>query len=166
MYYYEIFTTFYLEELKYLVVGGLCVNLHGVPRATYDIDIIISMDKPNILKLNRIMKELDYSPRLSVNPDDLAEPMIRSEWIRERNLIAFSYVHRDNQFQILDLILIHPFDFDDVYMRRVVKKGSMMEINLLAINDLIAMKQLSNRKQDLCDIEMLLLIQDFGVLPE
>ena len=37
MFYFEVFKAFYQEKIKYLVVGGLAVNLHGVPRITYDI---------------------------------------------------------------------------------------------------------------------------------
>jgi len=64
MFYFDIFRAVYQDRIKYLIVGGLAVNLHGVPRVTQDIDIIISTDKGNILKINKILKELNYVPRL------------------------------------------------------------------------------------------------------
>jgi hypothetical protein len=39
------------EDIDYLVVGGLAVNLHGIPRMTYDIDLMVSLDTGNIMKL-------------------------------------------------------------------------------------------------------------------
>jgi hypothetical protein len=37
--------------IDYLVVGGLAVNLHGVPRMTYDIDLMVLLESENILKV-------------------------------------------------------------------------------------------------------------------
>ena len=39
-----------LNKLKidYLVIGGLAVNFHGVPRMTYDIDLMLLLRPENI----------------------------------------------------------------------------------------------------------------------
>jgi hypothetical protein len=44
MYYFEILKELFDRKIDYLIVGGLAVNLYGVPRVTQDIDIIISFD--------------------------------------------------------------------------------------------------------------------------
>jgi hypothetical protein len=49
--YQTIFREFNRLEIDYLVVGGLAVNFHGVPRMTYDIDLMILLQSENILKL-------------------------------------------------------------------------------------------------------------------
>ena len=36
------------SKVRYLLVGGLAMNLHGVPRMTMDVDIILAMDEPNL----------------------------------------------------------------------------------------------------------------------
>ncbi len=64
MFYFDVLKTFYEEKVKYLVVGGLAVNLHGVPRVTNDIDIIISFDEINVRKIMRAASALGYVPRL------------------------------------------------------------------------------------------------------
>ena len=51
MYYFDILKEFFDRKIDYLIVGGLAVNLYGVPRVTQDIDIIIALDKENIFKL-------------------------------------------------------------------------------------------------------------------
>ncbi len=51
MYYFEILEGLYKSKVRYLVVGGLSVNLYGVPRVTQDIDIVIAMDRENVLKI-------------------------------------------------------------------------------------------------------------------
>ncbi len=74
MYYFEVLEALYNNRVRYLIVGGLAVNLYGVPRVTQDIDLIISTSKSNILKVISILKNLGYAPRLPVNPNDLTEP--------------------------------------------------------------------------------------------
>ncbi len=57
MYYFEILEGLYKSKVRYLVVGGLSVNLYGVPRVTQDIDIVIAMDRENVLKITSLLKE-------------------------------------------------------------------------------------------------------------
>jgi len=92
LYYFEIFEAFYLKKVKYLIVGGLAVNLHSVPRITQDIDIIISMNEEKLRKAIQTLEELDYISRLPVNPYDLSNSNIRNQWINEKNPHAFSFL--------------------------------------------------------------------------
>jgi hypothetical protein len=36
----EVFASFHKHQVKYLVIGGIAAVLHGVPRATFDLDIL------------------------------------------------------------------------------------------------------------------------------
>lgn len=84
MYYFEILEGLYKSKVRYLIVGGLSVNLYGVPRVTQDIDIVIAMDRDNVLKITSLLKELGYVPRLPVSPDDLANPDKVKDWIENK----------------------------------------------------------------------------------
>ena len=95
MYYFEILEGLYKSKVRYLVAGGLSVNLYGVPRVTQDIDIVIAMDRENVLKITSLLKELGYVPRLPVSPDDLANPDKVKDWIENKNLKAFSFYHKN-----------------------------------------------------------------------
>ncbi len=155
MFYYEILEKLFKHKIKYLVVGGLSVNLYGVPRMTQDIDIIISMEKENIVNLVKMLRDLGYEPRLPVDPSDLADTAKVNEWIDNRNLKAFGFYHPDAQYKSVDIVLVHPLDFDTAYSRKTVKKVRDTDIYLVSIDDLIEMKRSSGRKQDLSDIESL-----------
>ena len=111
MFYFELLKELFDRQIQYLIVGGLAVNLHGIPRVTQDIDIIILMTKSNIKKLNSVLKELDYIPRLPINPDDLMNPEIVKTWIKDRNLKAFSFHHKTDDYKGVDIVLVHPLDF-------------------------------------------------------
>ena len=155
MYYFDILEGLYKNMARYLIVGGLSVNLYGVPRVTQDIDIVIAMSKENILKIASLLKELGYVPRLPVNPDDLANHDKVKDWIENKNLKAFSFYHKKDHYKVIDIVLVHPLDFEKSFINRTVKKAKDIDIYLASIDDIIKMKKFSGRSQDLSDIEML-----------
>jgi len=155
MYYFEILEGLYKSKVRYLVVGGLSVNLYGVPRMTQDIDVVIAMDRENILKTTSLLKELGYTPRLPVSPDDLANPDKVKDWIENRNLKAFSFYHKNENYKVVDIVLVHPLDFEKSFINRTVKKAKDINVYLASMDDVIMMKEFSGRSQDLSDIEML-----------
>jgi hypothetical protein len=136
-------------------VGGLSVNLYGVPRVTQDIDIVIAMDRENVLKITSLLKELGYVPRLPVSPDDLANPDKVKDWIENKNLKTFSFYHKNENYKVIDIVLVHPLDFEKSFKNRTVKRAKDIDIYLASIDDVVKMKEFSGRSQDLSDIEML-----------
>src|SRR4051794_3611662 len=45
--------------VEYVLIGGLAVGAHGFPRATKDLDIVPSPDKPNLKRLATLLRQLD-----------------------------------------------------------------------------------------------------------
>jgi len=43
----DIFASFHKHEVSYIVTGGIAAVLHGVPRATFDLDILIAASSDN-----------------------------------------------------------------------------------------------------------------------
>ena len=155
MYYFEILEGLYKSKVRYLIADGLAVNLYGVPRVTQDIDIVIAMDRENVLKITSLLKELGYVPRLPVSPDDLANPDKVKDWIENKNLKAFSFYHKNENYKVIDIVLVHPLDFEKSFKNRTVKRAKDIDIYLASIDDVVKMKEFSGRTQDLSDIEML-----------
>ena len=155
MYYFEILEGLYKSKVRYLIAGGLSVNLYGVPRMTQDIDIVIAMDRENVLKITFLLKELGYVTRLPVSPDDLANPDKVKDWIENKNLKAFSFYHKNENYKVIDIVLVHPLNFEKSFKNRTVKRAKDIDIYLASIDDVVKMKEFSGRPQDLSDIEML-----------
>jgi hypothetical protein len=155
MYYFEILEGLFKQKIRYLIIGGLGVNLYGVPRTTQDIDLIISMDRDNVLRLVAMLKGLGYRPRLPVAPESLADPVQVRDWIDHRNMKAFSFIHGESAYKVLDVVLVHPLDFEKAFQRRTVKAVQGVDVNLASIDDLIEAKKFSGRPQDLSDIVLL-----------
>ncbi len=88
--YHAIFKKLNKFGIDYLVVGGLAVNFHGIPRMTYDIDIMILLRRDNILNLVTILIEWGYKPKIPVDPRDLADEVKRNAWMQEKGMKALN----------------------------------------------------------------------------
>ena len=75
-------------QVEYIVVGGLAVNFHGIPRMTYDIDLMISLEPKNILKLVSTLTAWGYRPKAPVEPDELADEAKRRSWVEDKGMIG------------------------------------------------------------------------------
>jgi hypothetical protein len=91
MFYLDLFKAFYEKEVRYLVVGAIAMNPHGVPRMTADLDVIADMDRGNLALFLETVGGLGYRPRLPVPAEDLLDAQWRQQWIEERGLMAFTF---------------------------------------------------------------------------
>ena len=67
MYYERVFKMFQEKRVKYIIAGGMAVNLHGVPRFTKDLDILIDSSPSNLKNLKRALETLGFRPRVPVS---------------------------------------------------------------------------------------------------
>lgn len=153
--YKAIFEELNEENIDYLVVGGLAVNFHGIPRMTYDIDLMINLDSANILKLVSKFVKWGYRPRVPVNPEDLANEKKRNNWIKNRNMKAFTFYNERQPIGEVDLVMESPIPYDELRARAVTIELEGQEVPVVSIQDLIELKLEAGRKQDISDIENL-----------
>ena len=52
--------------VNYLLVGGLAMNIHGVPRMTLDIDVVQAMDEENLDRFIACAVEQGLEPVIPV----------------------------------------------------------------------------------------------------
>lgn len=155
MFYEEVFRKLNQSNIKYLVAGGLAVNLHGVPRMTQDLDLLIDLGKDNILNIIEALKDIGYQCKIPEDPNLFAIPEIREKWKNEKNMKVFSFFHKLAPYQIIDLMFDTPVPFAEASKNKVVKTASDLSIPLVAIPDLIKLKEGTGRMHDQSDIYML-----------
>jgi len=154
------------NEVKYLIVGGLAVNLHGVPRFTKDLDIIIEMTPQNIKRFIEVIKELRYIPKVPVKLEQFISPGNRKKWQKEKHMKAFNLICLDKPYEEIDIVINTPIKFKTVYQKREEIKTGKLLLPLINIDNLIEMKKFSGRKQDLADIESLQKVKKLKVNDE
>src|SRR4030043_2482782 len=125
-----------LDELgiDYLVVGGLAVNFHGIPRMTYDIDLMILLEPENILKLVTKLTQWGYRPKIPIDPRDLADETKRNSWVREKGMKALNFYSETLPIGEIDILIETPIPYEELKNRAVRIKFQEERIQTVSIN--------------------------------
>jgi len=141
--------------VRYIVVGGLAVVLHGHPRLTVDVDLVVDLDEEQARRAIDTLVALGLHPRVPVNPREFADRSIRERWIRDRGMQVFSMIDPSNPMRVVDLFVEHPVPFEDLWSRSEEFELRGTTVRVASIPDLIHLKRLAGRSQDRADIEQL-----------
>ena len=134
-----------LEErgLEYAVCGGLAVALHGVQRATMDIDLLILAS--SLEAVSQTVGELGYNIK--------GLPMTFKAGAVEIRCIS-KIDPESGDLLRLDLLLLPP-GLDEVWHTRQQVKWAEGHLWVVSREGLIKLKTLGGRPQDLADIARL-----------
>jgi hypothetical protein len=147
----RLFAALNKGKVRYLVAGGIAVNLYGIERATGDIDIIVDLEEDNIRRFIKVLKELGFKPKVPVRLDDLADARKRENWARDKGMEVFSLFDPKNTFFLVDVFVEAPFDFKKVFEKRERMRAGRTVIPVVPLEGLIRMKEKSGRPQDKAD---------------
>ena len=136
-------------KVRYALVGGYAVALHGAVRGTVDIDLVIVLKRQQFEALEKAMTNLGLQSILPVTAREVFD--YREEYIRNRNLVAWSFFNPSNPLEMVDILITE--DLDSI--KTETKQIGKLRIEIAAIPDLISMKRKSNRPQDKEDIKAL-----------
>lgn len=148
--------------VEYLVVGGLAVNAHGYVRMTMDIDIVIGLERENVLKGLGALEEAGFRPTVPVTPEQFADPDNRERWRKEKDMRVLKLWSDEQKATPLDVFVYEPFDFAVEYEAAVhtsIKEG--VDVPIVRLETLLRMKKEASRPQDLADIEALTRLQEY-----
>lgn len=67
-------------QVRYVVVGGLAVVLHGYARFTVDLDLAVDLSPPEAAKVIDAMLALDLYPTAPIDPEGFADAATREVW--------------------------------------------------------------------------------------
>lgn len=136
----EIVSVLNESEIEYAVCGGLALTIHGFPRATFDIDILIKSD--SLEKAYKLASQKGYNIKgLDMSFKESAVEIRR-----------VSKIDDDGEVLSLDLLLVTP-QVEDVWETREKLLWENQDLWIVSQAGLIKMKQLAGRAKDLIDIE-------------
>ena len=131
------------NEVRYILVGGYSVILHGYSRTTGDMDLWVERTEENYLKIVKAFSEFGMSVFDMTEENFLQHPV----W----DVFTFGIPP-----VAIDLMIkLEGIDFSSAYNRSVIFKDEDLEIRTIHKNDLIAAKQKAGRSKDLDDLENL-----------
>ena len=129
------------NHVRYLVIGGYAVALHGHPRYTRDIDIWIEMSPQNADNMVRALGQFGFGS-LGPHSADLLVP---------DQIIQLGYPPSR-----IDLITTPPgVDFAECYATRVQITIDETTVTFIDLENLKKNKLAAGRLQDLADLESL-----------
>lgn len=126
--------------IEYAVCGGLALTIHGFPRATFDIDVLIREEM--LEKALEGVREFGYDIRgLDISFKERAVEIRR-----------VSKIDDDGEVLSLDFLLVTPF-VEDVWESKITLVWEGKPITLVSRDGLIRMKELAGRHKDLIDVD-------------
>lgn len=127
------------NEIEYAVCGGLALTIHGFPRATFDIDVLIRPE--SLEKAYEIAAQFEYDIRgLDMSFKESAVEIRR-----------VSKIDEDGEVLPLDFLLVTP-EVEDVWETREKLIWQDKILWIVSRTGLIKMKELAGRDKDLIDI--------------
>ena len=126
------------NHVRYLVIGGYAVALHGYPRYTKDIDIWIQMSPDNAANMVKALEQFGFG----------ALGLQAADFIVPEQIIQLGYPPNR-----IDLITTPPgVDFEPCYASRVEVVIDDVTVNFIDLDNLKKSKKAAGRPQDLADL--------------
>ena len=138
----DVFVCLKKYNVKYLIIGGIAAVLYGVPRATFDLDILIEATPENAKNLLDAFLEAKMGTASLTTVDDLLQNEIT---------IFKDRVRIDVQTSTPGL------KFEEAWKNKNTMQYQGNDFFIVSKADLIASKTASGRKVDLEDLKLLTL---------
>jgi hypothetical protein len=85
---------------------------------------------------------------------EFADPDKRAAWVRDKQMLVFS-LRPEAGVPVVDLFLEHPIPFDQLWARSDLATLRGVQVRIASIDDLVLLKRMAGRPEDLADIEAL-----------
>jgi predicted nucleotidyltransferase len=130
--------------VKYILVGGYSVILHGYSRTTGDMDIWVERTAENYKKIT--MAFLEFGMPIF--------DMTENSFLNNKALDVFSFGRPPSSIDIM--VEVKGLNFDESYKHAVYFEEDGLVIRTIFLSDLINAKKASGRAKDINDLENLI----------
>ena len=143
------------EQVQYVLVGGLAVQLHGFLRSTFDIDLVLAMNDENLSRFIAVAQGYGLVPVIPVPMDSLRNASLIDQWHREKGMLAFSLREPQAGGSVVDVLVRSDVPYDMLKSNAVAGELFGRNVWIASIDDLLVMKRIANRPKDQLDIAAL-----------
>ncbi len=151
-----IFAALNQAGVRYLVVGGLAVVAHGYVRTTEDVDLVIGLEPENIRRGLAALVHVGYRMGVPVTAEQFADAGMREQWRKEKEMVVLKMWSDTHRRTPIDIFVYEPFDMDQELGRAAkVALSDELDVPVVSLPALLAMKREAGRPQDLADIDEL-----------
>jgi len=136
----DVFKSFQQHKVKYVVIGGIAAVLYGVPRATFDLDILIEATSKNVQRLLDALIDAGMGTATLTNVDEILANEIT---------IFKDRVRIDVQISTPGL------EFEAAWEKKQSMKYQGQTFYVVSLDDLIKSKRAAGRDVDIEDVRLL-----------
>ena len=140
------------EQVQYVLVGGLAVQLHGFLRSTFDIDLVLAMNDDNLVRFIAVAKRYGLVPSIPVPIDSLRNASQIDQWHREKGMLAFALREPQIGGSVVNVLVRPEVPFDILMTNAVAGELFARQVWIASIDDLLTMKRIANRPKDQLDV--------------
>ena len=137
----EMLSALSAADADFLLVGAHALSVHGVPRATGDMELWVRATADNAARVWRALEAFG-APLGELAADDFARP---------ETVVQFGVP--PNRIDILTAL--SGLEFEAAWKRRVCVRVETLDVPVLSREDFIANKRAVGRPKDLSDIALL-----------
>ena len=166
MFYLDLFKALSDAGARYVLVGGVALNLHGVERATMDVDLALALDTDNLARAVGALRALGLQPIAPVSWDEFVRPGQLDRWYREKRMLALGLRKTDGFSPSVGLLTQPLVPFETLHANSEIKDLSGVDIRIATIDDLIALKTGTGRAIDSADIEAMQMLKRIRAGPQ
>lgn len=141
--------------VDYVLVGGLAVALHGYPRVTMNVDVVLALNEDNLRRFITGARAAGLQPVIPADIESLARPELLDQWHREKGMLAFGLRRPDGMATVIAVLIRPAVPFEQLRRDAVSDEVGPLKIPVASIDHLIAMKTGTGRGKDKIDIEEL-----------
>src|SRR5882724_3042386 len=128
-------------KLKYLVIGGYAVSVHGYPRSTKDLDVCIELSQANAEKMVRVINDFGFGS-LKLTTEDF----LKTNFVTQLG-------HEPIRIDILNDL--DGVNFEEAWLNKKMVNYEGVIIPFIGYNELLKVKAKAGRPQDIADISKL-----------
>jgi hypothetical protein len=140
----DLFRAFAREGVRYKVIGGIALNLHGLVRATEDLDMFVDPTPPNVERLKAALRSVFADPEIEqISAADLGGEYPSVQYVPPDQSLSIDILAR----------LGTAFDFDGIEAQDTEIEGIVVPVATPRM--LYRMKRDTVRLQDRADAERL-----------
>ena len=138
MFYLDLFRALNDGGVRYVLVGGVALNLHGVERATMDVDVAIALDGDNVSRAALALRALGLEPIAPVRGEDVVKPGQLERSHREKHMVALGLRKTDGFAPTVDILTNPPVSFATLQEHAETRNIAGTPVAIASVDDLIA----------------------------
>jgi len=138
-------------KIPYVLIGGLAVGVHGIPRPTHDVDFTIVLDRSKIKELFEASEELGYA----------VPAEYEGGWIDDVSGMSLVRVRKWMPGKSIDVDM---FLAESRFQKSLIERREFVQVEdshawVATPEDLIILKLVAGRPRDIGDIMDIFLVQ-------